>query len=642
MCVFQRGDCFGLYRAVLLTVLFVIGVPAPGFGDEGPAVALQARTESPRDTFESFRSLSDQLEAALLEYRTNRTEMVRDRVYGISEELLSLIDLEALPEATRRERGALAGTYLLDIIGRIDIPLPEDIPGADAFDSNLTSTAKWRIPNTPIEIERIKTGERAGEFLFNARTTEVAPRFFRQIEHMPLRNTLGIRSWVQTLPQLTGPLIPLGLVQALPEGLKPVWLGTPIWKVLAAVTIIVVWIFFIWSFRNLIRIWKPNSKLFCACRDLLVPIAIALTADALLAFFAFQLNIAGAFGIALDNLFSVVNYLVAVWAFWIAAIAIGELTVSSPRISESSLDASLIKLCARLVGIAGGILILAFAGNALGLPVFSIIAGLGIGGLAVALAVRPTLENLIGGLMLYADRPVRVGDYCMFNDLVGTVERIGVRSTQIRGLDRTLMFVPNARFADMDIINWAHCDQMLINETIGLRYETEPDQLRHVLAKLREMFYAHPKIANETVRVRFISYGASSLDISIRVYALTREWNDFYAIQEDILLRVSDIVQASGTGFAFPSQTVYIRQDEGLDQDRIKAAKEEVRAWRRSGRLPFPQPPSDRIEEIADTLDYPPRGSSGVSLSEPVGPESLERLSGDSDADIPDEEDKTT
>ena len=625
-----------------LAALFVIGMPALGFGDERPGVALQARTESPRDTFESFRSLSDQLEAALVEYRTNRTEIVRERVHGISEELLSLIDLEALPEATRRESGALAGTYLLDIIGRIDTPLPEDIPGADAFDSNLASIAKWRIPNTPIEIERIKTGERAGEFLFSARTTEVAPRYFRQIEHLPLRSTLGIRSWVQALPQLTGPLIPLGIVQTIPEGLKAVWLGTPIWKVLVVVTAVVVWIVFIWSFRNLIHVWRPKSKLFRACRDLIVPIAILLTAHALLVLFAFQLNIAGAFSIALDNFFSVVNYLTAVWAFWIAAIAIGDLTVSSPRISESSLDASLIKLCARLVGIAGGILILAFAGNALGLPVFSIIAGLGIGGLAVALAVRPTLENLIGGLMLYADRPVRVGDYCMFNDLIGTVERIGVRSTQIRGLDRTLISVPNARFADMDIINWAHCDQMLINETIGLRYETQPDQLRHVLAKLREMFYAHPKIANDTVRVRFISYGASSLDISIRVYALTREWNEFYAIQEDILLRVSDIVRASGTGFAFPSQTVYVRQDEGLDEDRIKAAEEEVSAWRRSGRLPFPQPPSARIDEIADTLDYPPRGSSGVSLSEPVGPESLERLSGDADTEVSNQDDKTT
>ena len=111
--------------------------------------------------------------------------------------------------------------------------------------------------------------------------------------------------------------------------------------------------------------------------------------------------------------------------------------------------------------------------------------------------------------------------------------------------------MPNAQFADMQIVNWARCDQMLIAQTIGLRHETDADQLRHVLAKIREMFHGHPRIDSETVRVRFVGYGASSLDLDIRVYARTHEWNDFYAIREDVLFRIKDIVEQSGTGFAF-------------------------------------------------------------------------------------------
>ena len=184
------------------------------------------------------------------------------------------------------------------------------------------------------------------------------------------------------------------------------------------------------------------------------------------------------------------------------------------------------------------------------------------------MAVRPTFENIIGGFILFADKPVRVGDFCSFGDMMGTVEEIGLRSTRLRALDRTVVTVPNAEFANMQLVNWARCDRMLIQTTIGLRYETKPEQLRYVLAKLREMLLAHPKIDKESMRTRFVGYGASSQDIEIRIYALTRDWNEFYAIQEDVLLRVGEIVEESGTSFAFPSQTLYMGRDQGIDQER--------------------------------------------------------------------------
>jgi MscS family membrane protein len=250
-----------------------------------------------------------------------------------------------------------------------------------------------------------------------------------------------------------------------------------------------------------------------------------------------------------------------------------------------------------------------YGANQLGVPLVSLLAGLGVGGLAVALAARPTLENLIGGIILYFDRPVSVGDFCSFGDHTGTVERIGVRSTKVRARDRTIITVPNATFADLEIINWARCDMMQILETVGLRYETGLEQLRYVLAKLREMSLAHPKVDNDTRRIRFIGYGPSSLDIQIRVYALTRNWNDFFAIQEDFMLRVGEIVAEAGTSFAFPSRTLYLGSDAGLHEERGNAAIDQVQSWRRTGQLPFPHMPSARREQLADTLDYPPRGS---------------------------------
>ncbi len=134
----------------------------------------------------------------------------------------------------------------------------------------------------------------------------------------------------------------------------------------------------------------------------------------------------------------------------------------------------------RLIAIVVAIYIGVVAADSFGIPVTPLIAGLGVGGLAIALAVRPTLENIVGGFILFADKPVRVGDFCSFGDKMGTVEEVGLRSTRLRALDRTIVTVPNAEFANMQLVNWASCDTMMIQTTIGLRYETKPEQLRYV------------------------------------------------------------------------------------------------------------------------------------------------------------------
>ena len=141
------------------------------------------------------------------------------------------------------------------------------------------------------------------------------------------------------------------------------------------------------------------------------------------------------------------------------------------------------------------------------------------------------------------------------------------------------------------------------------------------------MLHAHPRITSDTVRVRFSGYGDSSLNVTIRVYAKTREWNDFHAIREDIFLRIFDLVNEAGTGFAFPSHTIYMGKDEGLDTDTAKRAADRVKAWRRSGQLPFPRFAPERLDRIEDTLDYPPKGSHEAGQKDIEAAAGAERLS---------------
>ena len=594
-------------------------------------------TESPRQTLSSFIRLTWLLESALQHYAAEQTRANYNRITLLTPRFLQLIDLSGVPRASRREVGQDTAIYLLDIIGRQELPPLSEVPDEAALVDD-SEQAKWRIPGTPIRIVEIGEAPREGEFLFSSRTVDIAPWLYQRIRQRPLRTTLDIESWNDALPQLHGPMIPLALTINLPDGLKVRWLGTPVWKILAVVLVFLVGAILLIVWHRFVSRWITRQRITVPLLRLLSPLAVIALTLALRPFIAVEIDVAGHFAQIVDVITTAAVYFAAVWAFWLVVVLISEWIILSPKIPDTSLDANLLRLSARVVGFIGGVLILAYGAQDVGLPVLGLMAGLGVGGLAVALAIRPTFENLIGGAILYIDRPVRIGDYCSFGAYTGTVENIGVRSTQIRTRDRTLVTVPNANFANMEINNWARCDKMMIRTTIGVRYETSPDQLRYLLSGLRNMCYAHPKIEPETVRIRYIGYGPSSRDIDFRVYALTREWNEFFSIREDVFLRVDDIVAESGTSFAYPSQTLYMGHDDGLDEERSENAEKQVSAWRDSGNLPFPGPTEEQIDQLADTLDFPPRGSLGSHDPQVHTQEAVEPLSAADRDEVVDEE----
>jgi MscS family membrane protein len=191
----------------------------------------------------------------------------------------------------------------------------------------------------------------------------------------------------------------------------------------------------------------------------------------------------------------------------------------------------------------------------------TLIAGLGVGGIAIAFAAQKTLENLFGGVMIISDHPIRVGDFCRIGTVDGTVEDIGLRSTRIRTLQRTVVSIPNGVLATQNIENFGVRDKFWLRHVLGLRYETTPEQMRAVLANIQQLLLAHPQIEQESCRVRFIAYNASSMDVEVFAYVLAPDWPSHLAIQEQLLLRLAEIVQECGTGFAFPSQTMYLAKD---------------------------------------------------------------------------------
>lgn len=200
--------------------------------------------------------------------------------------------------------------------------------------------------------------------------------------------------------------------------------------------------------------------------------------------------------------------------------------------------------------------------SSLGYPVTSLLAGLGIGGLAVALAAQKTVENLFGAFSIGADQPFRVGDFVRVEDFNANVESIGLRSTKFRTLDRTMITLPNGKLAEMRIESYAARDRFRMHCVLGVVYGTTAAQMRQMLEAIERVLRAHPKIWDEEVLVRFRSFGASSLDIEVMAWFLVPSFAEFTVCRQDVLLQFMDVVEQAGSAFAFPTQTLHLVNDQ--------------------------------------------------------------------------------
>jgi len=249
--------------------------------------------------------------------------------------------------------------------------------------------------------------------------------------------------------------------------------------------------------------------------------------------------------------------------FWVLARALdvaAQVVGSSRWAQEHPASRSLVPLGARLGKLAVLSIAVVALVSAVGYPVGSLLAGLGIGGLAVALAGQKTIENLFGAFSIGADQPFRQGDVVRIDDVIGTVEAIGLRSTKIRSLDRTLISIPNGKLAEMRLESFSARDRLRLACTLGLVHGTTAAQLRQVLAGLEAALREHPKLWPEGVVVRLKELGESALCVEVMAWFATVDFAEFQLIRQELLLRFLEIVQEAGSALAFPTRTLHLVQ----------------------------------------------------------------------------------
>ena len=277
------------------------------------------------------------------------------------------------------------------------------------------------------------------------------------------------------------------------------------------------------------------------------------------------------------------------------------------RSGELHLTALLRPLVLMVKIIVVTVAILAWAKNA-GFNISTLIAGLGVGSLAIALAAQRTMENIIGAVTIYAARPIRPGDLCRFGDLKGTVEEIGLRSVTVRTLDRTRVFIPNAKFAADQVENISVRDRIRFLKHLQIQMPTS-EQLRVILGELREMLSAHPKVLPDTTSVRLVDIEAATAVFRVDAGIMTTDYQTFLAIAEDLNLRIIETVHENGAIFSGPGQVLQVRDFHKASEETMSEVAAKLDGWRDAQQLPFPDVSEDRKAEIEGSLLYPPAGS---------------------------------
>jgi MscS family membrane protein len=197
-----------------------------------------------------------------------------------------------------------------------------------------------------------------------------------------------------------------------------------------------------------------------------------------------------------------------------------------------------------------------------GFDITTILAGLGVGGIAVALALQKPMEDIFGAVSLYTQQPIKIGDFCRIGGETGNVEEIGLRMTRLRTLDNSLISIPNAKLAEELIDNYSARGRIRYKPILRLRVDTSRAQIERILQNLREMLANHDKVDQEGMRVRFQTIGDDALNIGIIAHVKETDFSDFLIVAEDLNMKVLDILDEEGVTLAVPSHNVFMQQPE--------------------------------------------------------------------------------
>jgi MscS family membrane protein len=579
---------FVLYAKLLRIVLLVeLSFAMPNTANTAEVNPLRpVDISSPRATLQGFVGTMDEIYRNIKEVlqgysaserlyltpdeRRKRIEQLSNAAKAIK--ALNLTDIAPILRDTEAPERAI---QLKEILDRIDIPPFESIPDQEAMSRG--SSKRWRLPGTEIDIALVENGPRAGEYLVTAETVDRLPEFYSRARRLPYKpgpaadlnglyrqlssgGAATIYEAYSSSPAGLETIVPIRWMLSFPGWTKTPIGGVASWQWAGLVVGLVLCAGLMYGAFRLGRHLassRPDDA-GPGWHALLTPLAIIFVMAVPVFLLCAIFRIGGTPRIVITFIQTGALYLSAAWLSMIAASLLAEAIISSEHLRTGSLDSQLIRLGMRFVGLAVAVGLLIQGSWELGFPTYSVLAGLGVGGLAVALAARDSLANLLGSMLIMIEKPFRVGHYVRVIGGEGTVEDVGFRSTRIRTPDNSLISIPNNNVVNATVENLSLRKMRRQRFLVQVTYDTPREKLEELVAGIKQLIIDHPLSNKTNLNVRFNDFGESSLNVLVFFHFETTDYSAELKAREEILLGIMELAKELGIDFAFPTRTLVI------------------------------------------------------------------------------------
>ena len=509
-------------------------------------VLYPIRTESPRDTFRTFYE-------AMNDYRKGKKTQKPALTRRINDAIQTL-DLSEFPVFIREEKGKEAAIFLKELIDRIILIDFKKIP--DETQMKQSDQKRWRLKDSEIIIHEITQGTRQSEYLFSSKTVKRAKTFYKRVKHLPYLKGSG-QGAVYQAPWF---------FQELPEWSLDSAFGLPYWKWIALLVILIT------SFLLKILLPKLVSRILFSSKwkkwanwnsiaEIKIDTPLGWMGASLFALVSFHfLDLDGRLLFTLTSFAQLtLSYGLILLTYRFTDLMVNRLQRLAHH-AEFPLDDHLMPLIRKLAKASVIILGTLIAIQNLGFNVLSLLAGLGLGGLAFALAAKDTCANLFGSIMIFMDQPFRIGDWIQVEGIDGTVEDIGFRSTRLRTFHNSVVSIPNALMANVSIDNMGARNHRRIKTVLGIHYDTPPEKIESFVEGIKNIILANPQAVHDNFHVVFQGYGNSALEILVYCFLDVENWSRELVVKQNLFLEIYRLAETLKIEFAYPTQTLFIHQ----------------------------------------------------------------------------------
>ena len=555
-------------------------------------VTQTSDTSSPRGTLTLFLDSTNEV------YEMTRGPHLIDRsdiaAQGLVDRVLSCLDTSQLPEYAREHYAAEAAVCLKEVLDRIPLPPAEEIPGIESIDtsSGVEKLERWQVPNTQVSIARIQEGPRRGEFLFTSGTIARAPDLYKKLASQPYREggrpvSKGLHNWWLSSP---GNPAVARLVDRLPFWSQNRYFGMAVWQWIGLLIATPIGLALMFAVFRLGRWQGERSRdrsLFRYWLGVAIPVVAILIPLEFKRFTWDYLTLRGTPFYVVGFCAELVALLGLMGLMVVLSNRIAETLIALPQVSSGSLDANLIRIVCRVLGIAAASVVFLEGGKILGFPLSTLIASAGIGGLAVALSAQGLVKGLFGTVTILMDKPFRVGERVVVNGHDGFVEEIGLRSTKVRGiLDNNLVSIPNDLLAESEIENIGRRSHIRRTADIHIPLDTPFEKVERALAIVREVLEDHEGMDPAfPPRVYFTDFNPESFNLRFDYWFTPPDLWKHHAFAERVNLKIFRSFEEEGIQFSLPQRISYWKTDDQQGPMEISVRRDGDTSGEQSRRL---------------------------------------------------------